>query len=143
MATLYIYEKNGEGSKIDMDSPCAQICLFIDNVSRRNTVRNIFPRGKGGGPGVAIGDLTATTGSERFNGTRMREFNRRQLHFIHQEELSTGVHNLSVRLKYQDRTTYGNNATSVDANSPSGGKGDEWKHVFVEGRNFIVDVHYL
>ena len=143
MTTLYIYEDNGEGSKIDMDTACAQVCLFVNNVSRRNTVRNIFPRGKGGGPGLGASDLSGTTSAEKFQGTRMREFNRRQISFIHQESFVAGTHNLSVRLKYKTRADYGNNTTNVKADATSGGKGDEWKHVFVEGRNFIVDVHYL
>ena len=150
MGTMYIYEHNGEGSKIDQQWAgfVAQTCLFVDDVARRNPIRGIYLRGKGGGPGVSEANLIADDGDsgeeERFNGTRMREHNRRQIHFVHQEALTAGIHQIGVRLKYKSRADYINNAKFVSPySSPSTGEEDEWKHVFVEGRSFIADVHYL
>ena len=141
MTSFYIFEDNGQGTKLDMDQPVAQVCLFVDNEARRNTIRNIFPRAKGGAP-IISGTLSAVESpeAENFNGTRAREFNRRQVSFIHQESLTAGTHKLSVRLKYKTRQGYSN---GIASDHISTAKGDEWKHVFVEGRNFIVDVHYL
>jgi hypothetical protein len=119
LATFYTYEFGGDGYVNDTRDHCADFRMLIDGFSFGATTRELY------------------TSSRHAEGTSAAGFCgmlfcRKQYSFVWLLEpgnsfAAKGIHHYGVGVRCYTRTVNGAN--------------DDWRHIFVAGRSFVVDYH--